>query len=223
MRYFDANGLFLLEVCHHLLMFKYTKLGTVKISTRSFLFTWKKIYFLIYFYERRRSYLLSMPLCLHAQISQWTNTCAYFTPSLQFSWSLLTVLQCLGFFDLFFIFFWNFHFYFSSVIFVTLLLSCLLLVHFYFPGAPVMFRASIPLIYSQPLWITLQDRPVRFLSFPPPNFNVSGKRMVSAGFGVCCAQSADVPLWGKAMSCALILSTAEARVWYWTNSLSALH
>lgn len=122
-----------------------------------------------------------------------------------------------------FIFFWNFHFYFSSVTFVTLLLSCLLLVHFYFPGAPVMFRASIPLIYSQPLWITLQDRPVRFLSFPPPNFNVSGKRMVSVGFGVCCAQSADVPLWGKAMSCALILSTAEARVWYWTNSLSALH
>lgn len=133
----DINGLFLLEISHDLLILKHTKLATIKISTSSLLFTRKKIYFGFFlqchyvFMLRYLTGQILVPILLHHKNSHGPySACSniwgfWFVASIS---SQIIVSTS------------------SFVIFFTLFSSCFLLVHFYFPGAHVMFRAFIPLI-----------------------------------------------------------------------------
>lgn len=140
----DTSGLFLLEIWQDLLILKYTKLATVKISTSSLFFAAQKgdLFWIS----------PSVPLCLCAEISHWTHTWAYFIAS-----SLANTLQFSNFF--------------SFAVFVSLLSSCLWSV-FILQG--LMLCAVCSLAFShvtlQPWWTTISDRPLKSVSFPQLNF-----------------------------------------------------
>lgn len=95
----------------------------------------------------------------------------FFSPSLEFSRSLVSMLQCLVFLICCFNFFSNFCFYFFFCDFCN---SVVILLPFgkFLLSRGSCYVQSIHLSHTtlQPQWITSQDRPVRFLSFPPLNF-----------------------------------------------------
>lgn len=119
-----------------------------------------------------------------------------------------------GFFDLLFQVFLKFLFLFLLLWFFLLCCGPAAGKFLFSMGWCYVQSIYSPPIALQPQRITLQDRPVRLLSFPALNFKHFWEKNGP--------QSAAEPLWEQAMSRALSLSAAEVRAWYCTHSFSVL-